>query len=128
MHNFIRVNVVLLLTLLLSGQVALADDAPNQVATLMQQQVDAVAANDRAAFIHNGNRAFREMMDEWTFDSIVMQHKRRLAKGYQLEYLGPIKRLGMDEYVWRVRPNDYKYQWIGRLSVANGKVVGFMLD
>jgi len=124
---FVRYIVPLLcFGLLLAVQNASA--SPVQANKLMRTQVDAVVAKDHAAFIKHGNRAFKEMMDAWTFDSIVMQRQAKLAKGYKLEHLGVITRLGMQEHVWRVLPNDYKYQFLGRLSLADGKVVGFMLE
>jgi len=121
-------SLVLVAFLLLPVAALRAAEAPPEVERLMLQQIDAVAANDHAAFIQNGNRAFRELMDAWSFDSIVMQRRARLAEGYRLEYLGMITRLGMSEYLWRVLPQEYSYHYLGHLSLADGKVVGFMLE
>ncbi len=68
------------------------------------------------------------MTDAWSFDSLVIQRQARLKEGYALEYLGAIERLGMQEHLWRVLPQGYEYQLLGRLSLAHGKVVGFMLE
>jgi len=105
-----------------------ADDDAKAAEKLMQWQLDAVKADDLPRFQQHGNRAFKEMYDTYTFDGIKMQRGTRLAKGYRLEYLGAIQRLGMVEHLWRVRVDGDKYQLLGRLSVAHDLVVGFDLD
>ena len=94
---------------------------------IMIRQFEAIKDKDYKKFIEHGNKAFKEMMDEFSFDSIVMQRRSKLIKGYRLEYIGAIKRLGMKEHLWRVHINDYKYELLGSLSLSHGRVVGFDL-
>lgn len=94
---------------------------------LMIWQFEAIKNKDYKNFIEHGNKAFKEMMDEFSFDSIVMQRRSKLIKGYRLEYIGAIRRLGMKEHLWRVHITDYKYELLGSLSLSHGKVVGFDL-
>jgi len=56
-----------------------------------------------------------------------MQRRARLIKGFKLEYIGAIRRLGMNEHLWKVHITDYKYELLGSLSLSHGKVVGFDL-
>jgi hypothetical protein len=56
-----------------------------------------------------------------------MQRRSKLIKGYRLEYIGAIRRLGMKEHLWRVHITDYKYELLGSLSLSHGRVVGFDL-
>ena len=51
----------------------------------------------------------------------------QVVKGYRLEYIGAIRRLGMMEHLWRVHITDYKYKLLGSLSLSHDKVVGFDL-
>jgi hypothetical protein len=90
-------------------------------------QFEAIKDKDYKKFIEHGNKAFKEMMDEFSFDSNVMQRRSKLIKGYKLEYIGAIKRLGMKEHLWRVHITDYKYKLLGSLSLSHGRVVGFDL-
>ena len=94
---------------------------------LMIWQFEAIKDKDYKKFIEHGNKAFKEMMDEFSFDSIVMQRRSKLIKGYRLEYIGAIRRLGMKEHLWRVHIIDYKYELLGSLSLSHGRVVGFEL-
>ncbi len=93
----------------------------------MVWQFEAIKDKNYKKFIEHGNKAFKEMMDEFSFDSIVMQRRSKLIKGYRLEYIGAIRRLGMKEHLWRVHITDYKYELLGSLSLSHGRVVGFDL-
>ena len=93
----------------------------------MSWQFESIKDKDYKKFIEHGNKTFKEMMDEFSFDSIVMQRRSKLIKGYRLEYIGAIRRLGMKEHLWRVHITDYKYELLGRLSLSHGRVVGFDL-
>ena len=67
-------------------------------------------------------------MHEYSFDTIKLQRGAKIGKGYQLEYLGTIRRIGMREHLWKIYINGDKYELLGSLSLSHGKVVGFNLD
>jgi len=46
---------------------------------LMTWQFEAIKEKDYKKFIEHGNRAFKEMMDEFSFDSIVMQRRSKVT-------------------------------------------------
>lgn len=58
-------------------------------------QLDALISKDHRKFIQNGNDAFKQFMDEYSFDSLIMQRRAKILKGYKLEYLGDIRSIGM---------------------------------
>ena len=120
--------IFLVLILSLSVKTTFAQNETIEAAgKLMIWQFGAIIDKDYKKFIEHGNKAFKEMMDEFSFDSIVMQRRSKLIKGYRLEYIGAIRRLGMKEHLWRVHITDYKYELLGSLSLSHGRVVGFDL-
>ncbi len=120
--------IFLVLILSLSVKTTFAQNETIEAAgKLMIWQFEAIKDKDYKKFIQHGNKAFKEIMDEFSFDSIVMQRRSKLIKGYRLEYIGAIRRLGMKEHLWRVHITDYKYELLGSLSLSHGRVVGFDL-
>ncbi len=94
----------------------------------MRFQIESLKNSDYQKFIEHGNTAFKTVMDEYSFDVLVMQRKNKIARGYRLEYLGAIRTIGMFTHLWTVHIKDDKYQFLGKLSVSHGKVVGFDLE
>ncbi len=119
-------SVLLMILLATSGFAQ--DESVEAAEKLMKGQLNAIATGDYKKFVKNGNKAFKEFMDEYTFDSFRMQNGYKLAKGFELDYLGAIRRLGMREHLWRVRIVGEKYQLFGSLSLSHGKIVGFDLN
>lgn len=119
---------VILSVLLAASPGNAQDEDPKAAEELMVVQLEALKAGNYQQFIHNGNKAFKQFMDEYTFESFKMQRADKLAKGYQLVYFGAIRRLGMQQHIWKVLITDYKYELLGSLSVSHGKVVGFNLE
>jgi len=121
--------IFLMLTLLVAAHSALAqDETAETVEKLMIWQLEAVKNGNYQRFVEHGNKAFKEFTDAYSFDTIKMQRGAKIAKGYKLEYLGAIRRVGMREHLWKVHITNDKYELLGRLSLSHGKVVGFNLD
>lgn len=121
--------LLLLITFLLTPSVAMAQaDGGQQAKALMASQLEALKAGNYQQFVANGNKAFSQMMDERAFDSLKMRKGPKLGQGFALEYLGMIQRLGMQEFLWKVKIIGDKNEMLGSLSLSNGKVVGFALD
>jgi len=126
--KFVITVIFVALILSLSVKTTFAQNETIEAAgKLMIWQFEAIKDKDYKKFIEHGNKAFKEMMDEFSFDSIVMQRRTKLIKGYRLEYIGAIRRLGMKEHLWRVHITDYKYELLGSISLSHGRVVGFDL-
>ena len=122
-------SFILLFLLPLSTSIVFAQDETAKTAeSLMVYQLEALKNKDYNKFIKHGNKAFKEFMDEYSFDSFVMQGSEKIAKGYRLEYLGDIRSIGMRRHLWKLHIEGEKYQLLGSLSVSHGKVVGFDLQ
>ena len=120
---------ILFFLLSLSASNAFAQDETAETAeNLMIHQLEALKNKDYNKFIKHGNKAFKEFMDEYSFDTFKMQRGAKIVKGYKLEYLGAIRRIGMREYLWKVHITNDKYELLGSLSLSHGKVVGFNLN
>jgi len=118
-----------ILGLLLSANTLSAQDEKVETAEkLIIFQLEALKAEDYKKFIEHGNKAFKEFMDEYSFDSLIMQRRAKIEKGYRLEYLGDIKSIGMRKHLWKVHITGDEYQLLGSLSLSHGKVVGFNLE
>lgn len=120
---------IVILTLLLAVNFGLAQDEAGETAEkLMIWQLEAVKDGDYQRFLEHGNKAFKEFMDEYSFDTIKLQRGAKIAKGYKLKYLGTITRIGMQDHLWKIYIHGDKYELLGSLSLSHGKVVGFNVD
>jgi hypothetical protein len=128
-RSVISKGLFVMLALLIATSSGFAqDETVENAEKLMIWQLEVVKNGDYQQFIEHGNKAFKKFMDEYSFDSIKMQRGAKIAKGYTLEYLGAIRRIGMQEYLWKVHITNDKYELLGSLSLSHGKVVGFNLD
>ena len=125
---FFKQIFVILVILLLANIVSGQDETVEEAEKLMIFQLEALIAKDHKKFIKNGNKAFKELMNEFWFDSLVMQRIAKISKGYKLEYLGNIRSIGMRKHLWKLHITGDKYQLLGSLSLSHGKVVGFNLE
>jgi hypothetical protein len=127
--NSIFKGLIVISALLLAASSGFAqDEAAETAEKLMIWQLEAVKDGDYQRFIEHGNKAFKEFMDEYLFDTFKLQRGAKMAKGYKLEYLGTIRRIGMREHLWKIYISGDKYELLGSLSLSHGKVVGFNLD
>lgn len=118
-----------ILALLLSANCVLAADGTTTTAEkLLIWQLEAIKDGDYERFTEHCNQAFKELADKWWFDTLKMSKGGKISKGYTLEYLGAIRRVGMQEHLWKVSINGEKYNLLARLTVSHEKVVGFDLD
>ncbi len=106
---------------------SISQDENPQARKMMEGELQALKTADYQQFIQNGNSAFKEL-SKTVFDVLEMSWSEELAKGYQLDYLGAIERVGMTEYLWRVTFTGSNSQHLGRLTLADGKIAGFNLD
>ena len=127
--NSIFKGSVVILALLLAANLGLAqEDTAETAAKLMIWQLEAVRDGGYQRLIEHGNKAFKELMDEYSFDTIKLQRGAKIAKGHKLEYLGTIRRIGMLEHLWKIYISGDKYERLGSLSLSHGKVFGFNVD
>jgi hypothetical protein len=128
-RNFTFKSLIVIFGLLLAANPGFTQDETVETAQrLMLWQLEALKDGDFQRFIEHGNKAFKAFMDQYSFDTFKLQNQGKIAKGYTLEYLGTIRRIGMREHLWKIHISGDKYQLLGSLSVSHGKVVGFNLD
>ena len=128
-RNAVFRGLLVILLLLLAANFGFAQDVTAETAEkLIIWQLASLKDGDYQRFIEHGNKAFKELMDEYSFDTFKMQREGKIAKGYKLEYLGAIRRIGMREHLWKIHITNDKYELLGSLSLSHGKVVGFNLD
>lgn len=124
----LRLITISMLVNLFFGLASAQEENINVAEKLMIFQLEALKAKDHDKFVQHANKAFGEIMDEYMFESLVMQRQQKIISGYQLEYLGSIRTIGTLEYLWKIHITGDKYQLLGRLSLSHGKVVGFNLE
>ena len=128
-RNTVFKSLYAILIILLSANSGLAQHEKVEAAEkLMIWQLEALKNKNYQQFIEHGNKSFKEFMDEYSFDSIILQRRAKIARGYSLEYLGDIKSIGMRKHLWKVHITGDKYQLLGSLSLSHGKIVGFNLE
>ena len=128
-RNFNLKGFIVILALLLVASFGSAQNETVETAEkLMIWQLEAVKDGDYQRFTEHGNKAFKEFYDEYMFDAFKMQRGGKIAKGYKLEYLATINRVGMREHLWKIYISGDRYELLGSLSLSHGKVVGFNLD
>jgi hypothetical protein len=104
------------------------DESKETAEKLLKVQLEAIIKGDYQKFIQPGNLAFKKMYDEWHFDTLKRQRGYKLKKGYSLEYLGVIKRLGAKEHLWKVLITDDTYEYLAHIAITYGMVAGFNLE
>jgi len=128
-RNAFSGGLFIILALLLAADSGFAQDETAETAErLMNWLLAALKDGDYQRFVEHGNKAFKELMDEYSFDSFKMQRGAKIAKGHKLEYFGDIRRIGMREHLWKIHITGDKHELLGSLSLSHGKVVGFDLD
>lgn len=128
--QFTILLLIMFLTLLLPGRIVFAggDESKETAEKLLKVQLEAIKNGDHQKFLQPCNKAFKEMADEWYFDTLKSQRAYKLKKGYNLKYLGVIKRVGAKEHLWKVLITDDKYEYLARITITYGMVAGFNLD
>ena len=117
-----------LVALIISSNADAAAAQENPAARqMMVKQLEALKTGDYQKFVENGNKAFKELADT-VFRVLEVSWSEELAKGYHLDYLGAIHRVGMTQYLWKVIISGSKSEHLGTLTLADGKIAAFDLD
>ena len=104
----------------------LASDAPIGVQGEVTKLVSAIAADDYALCVVDGNPAFQGLKKD-QFESVVSQIASNLKRGYDLAYLGDLNRRGYQVTLWRIRFKSGGDDFLATLSMKDGKVGGFWI-
>jgi hypothetical protein len=88
--------------------------------------VSAIADNDYAAFVTDGNAAF-QALKKGQFEGVVSQLGSKLKAGYYLSYLGDLNQRNYQVTLWRIRFRSGGDDLLATLSMKDGKVGGFWI-
>ena len=119
------------LTLPLSAALVLAcsvfaTDASSGSQAEATKLLSAIAIDDFAAFVADGNAAFRGLSKD-QFEAVVSQLSSKLKAEYDLSYLGDLNKQGYQVTLWRIRFKSGGDDLIATLSMKDGKVGGFWI-
>jgi hypothetical protein len=103
-----------------------AMEAPVAAQAEATKLVSAIASDDYAAFVVNGNAAFQGLK-KGQFESVVSQIGSNLKSGYDLNYLGDLNQRGYQVTLWRIRFKNGGDDLLATLSMKDGKVGGFWI-
>jgi len=121
-----KTSILSLVTALLFAVSALAAETPPASHDVATKLVSAIASDNYAAFVMDGNAAFQALKKD-QFESVVSQLGSKLKSGYDLTYLGDLNQRGYQVTLWRIRFNNGGDDLLATLSMKDGKVGGFWL-
>jgi hypothetical protein len=93
---------------------------------IFDKLITAIVQNDYDSFVADGVGAFKQMTQD-QFNAAVAQLSPRLNAGYEVTYLGAIKKSGGHVTLWRLTFKGVDDESLATLSVKDGKVSGFTI-
>lgn len=119
------IPLVCVLVLGALGAVRAAEPAP-EAKTQSDKLIAAIAAADYAAFVADGDAAFKGLKKE-VFDAVASQLVPRFRAGCEVTYLGEMKQLGYQVTLWKLSFKDGGDDALATLSMKDGKVGGYWI-
>ena len=113
--------------LVLGAFSALAAPATADEKAMAGNLVSAMSRDDFSAFILNGDPQFQQLKKD-QFDQMAGQIGARLKAGYELTYLGDLKKEHFHVTLWRIAFRDGGDDALATLSTKDGKVGGFYIE
>lgn len=104
-----------------------AADAPMEDAATSAKLIAAIQAGDYAAFIADGETAFKQLPAP-QFAALAAQLGPKLKAGHAVTYLGELQQRGYRVTLWRIRFSAGGDDLLARLSVKDGKIGGFFIQ
>ena len=103
-----------------------AAEAPKEDKAIFDKLITAIVQNDYDSFVADGVGAFKQMTPD-QFNAAVGQLSPRLNAGYEVTYLGAIKKSGGHVTLWRLTFKGVDDESLATLSVKDGKISGFTI-
>ena len=116
-----------------SPRAARAAAAPPAVAAAPVEHIfasllAAIKTDDYAAFVAEGEPAFKAALTKPMLTEVSAQLAPRLEKGYHVVYLGQLNQHGYLVYLWKLSYTDGGDDSLASLSLKAGKVGGFFIN
>lgn len=105
---------------------ARAADPSAEAKAASDKLIAAIAAADHAAFVADGDAAFKGLKKE-VFDAVAAQLVPRFRAGYEVAYLGEMKQQGYQVTLWKLSFKDGGDDALATLSMKDGKVGGYWI-
>jgi hypothetical protein len=123
-----HMKIASLFSAIILGTLAIAQAAgpPADAQAASNKLLAAISAADYAAFVADGDAAFKGLKKE-QFDAVSAQLAPRFKAGYTATYLGDLNQSGYNVTVWRLRFADGGDDALATLSLKNGKIGGFWI-
>ena len=86
----------------------------------------AIANGDYASFVSDGDTAFKGL-PKGNFNFVVNKFSTRFKAGYDVVYLGELKKRGIQITLWKISFKDGGDDILVTLSLKDGKVGGFWI-
>ena len=103
-----------------------AAEPPKEDKAFFDKLVTAIMKADYESFVEDGVGSLKQMTKE-QFDAAVTQLGPRLNSGYQVTYLGAIKRRTGQLTLWRIVFTGVDDEALATLNVKDGKVTTFTI-
>jgi len=117
-----------LLAAILLGALACvgAAEPPSGAQAASDKLLAAIASGDYAAFVAEGDAAFKGLKKE-EFDAVAAQLGPRFESGYEATYLGDLNQKGYQVTLWRLRFKAGGDDALATLSLKDGKIGGYWI-
>jgi hypothetical protein len=121
-------KTITLITALLLGALTLthAAEAPSDAQAASNKLLAAISSGDYAAFIADGDAAFKGLKKE-QFDAVAAQLGPQFKAGYTATYLGDLNQKGYHVTLWRLRFTTGGDDALATLSLKDGKIGGYWI-
>jgi hypothetical protein len=103
-----------------------AAEAAKEDKAIFDKLITAIMQADYESFVADGVGSFKQMTKN-QFDAAVAQLSPRLNAGYEVTYLGAIKKSGGHVTLWRLTFKGVEDEALATLSVKDGKVSVFTI-
>jgi hypothetical protein len=126
--GFILLTVVLtVFAVVITPGTGLALDPLHQYDTTLNQMLEAIQSRSREQFVEHGDAKFKNGFNEKMFGQLFQLLGQRLRQGYDVTFLTTLRQQDYLVYIWKLSFKDNKDDYIIRMAVKDGTVMGFVI-
>jgi hypothetical protein len=123
MNSAFARHVVVLIALFVAAHLRAAD-APPELGAMANRMFAAIEKNGFDQFVADGDNQWRRLQ-RGEFDRLTSQLRPKLKDGYEVAYLGQIKRIdGVQQTLWKLTLKNGE-ELLANIDMKDGKVVRF---
>lgn len=101
---------------------------PQNVIDCLQVILDATASGNYDLFTTVGNSYYKAGITKQMFEGVSEQLSPRMGEGYSITYLGHLKQLHYQIYLWKLSFEDGGDEFVARLTMDGDKVAGILIN